>query len=168
MLEQEQRHPLHKTPHEVLLAYLQAYEGHQLLGDIIEGTDIIRTVMSTVMTATSSIVMTMNIPEELNSPLPTDYHLLLSQKLEEDIEITRIGFGTEQEFLKVAQTHSFPLGKFTFKHNPDLEEYQRMILIDGAVLFFRHDTIFFRSTDPTLIEQFQQYIFLVSRSKTDG
>lgn len=156
MSEREQRYP-------VLLAYLQVYGEHQLLGDTIEGSEIVRTVMSAIDSVTSSILMTMDLAEELRSPLPADYHSLLSRKLDEGVRISRVGFGTEQEFLQIAQIRSYPSENFTFIHNPNMKDYQRMILIDRAILFFRHNGVFSRSTHLTTINQFLQYFSSVAQ-----
>lgn len=160
--------PEHELRNKRLSEYLQLVGEQKQQGHAIEGAEIVKSVMGAINSASSNILMTMDLTEELNSPLPANYHLLLSQKLDRGVRITRVGFGTEQEFLQVAQTRSFPSENFTFKHNPNLEEYQRMILLDGTILFFRYNGVFFRSTDPSLIEQFQQYFSSVSKSQTDN
>ncbi len=82
MLEQEQ-HSVQQTPYEVLLTYLQSTGGHESLGDIIEGAQIVHTVMDAVDGATSNILMTMDLAEEVNSPLPSGptLHVVLQVRL---------------------------------------------------------------------------------------
>lgn len=163
MTEQEGQYSL--SPYKVLLEYLQSSvaEENKAFEDSIDETEIVHTVMSAVGGSTTSIWMTMDLAEELISSLPTSYHLLLSQKLDKGIRITRVGFGTEQEFLQIAQTRSFPSENFTFIHNPNMSDYQRMILLDEGTLFFRYGGVFFRSIDPTMVEKFQLYFLSVSR-----
>ena len=146
-----------KSPKQSLDYFLNTQNINETNTQAITGNEIVRTVMNEVGSAENSIVMTMDMAEELGSPLPVAYHELLGTRLREGVQITRVGFGTPQDAEQIAQTRTFDSPYFTFLQNDNATDYQRMILVDGNTLFFRYNGVFYRSTDGDIIEHFKQY-----------
>lgn len=149
---------LTSSPYETLSQSLDSIAQDTTRTAIVEGEEIVHAVMGTVGKAISEIKMTMDLAEEISQPLPEAYHQLLLAKLDDGVQISRVGFGTKEDFQMISQLHGFNSPNFKFAHNPNLQEYQRMILVDNNTLFFRHNNVFHRTTDVELIAKFQSYL----------
>jgi len=127
----------------------------------IESGKILETAMGLVGSAQKSVRMTMQAEEELQQPLPEEYFLLLNRKLNEGIEVERVGFGNEQEFSKLTGRVLFEHPRYSF-HRVSSSDYRRMLLIDGSKLMFaksdstgRH--VYF-TEDKDIIADFKEYL----------
>lgn len=120
------------------------------------GEQIRNKVMSEISSAEKEILATMDITEEQNSPLPPEYFLLLKKKSEEGVNIKRVIFGSKQQYDIFVQEMNDKKLFFTGKYTKS-KEYKRMILIDGAKLFFRKDGKFYFTTNKRYIEEYKKY-----------
>ena len=123
----------------------------------VEITEIMRLVSESVGSAQKYIIATMLLAEEIDSPLPTSYHNLLSEKIKQGVALLRLGFGSEEEFGKVQEMYQFNTGGYDFKLCVDCKKYQRMIIIDGKMLFFGIDGNFYQSSYQPLVNAFKEY-----------
>lgn len=125
--------------------------------DEVEKKDVVRIVMSVVGEAKKEVFATMLLSEEILNPLPKAYHELLQVKLSEGVHIKRLGFGTEDEYRKVQSLYPMQEKEYTFRFSPNVIQYQRLILIDGKVLFTKIGNTFFICTEKSIIEGFEHY-----------
>lgn len=123
----------------------------------IESSHIKELVMQSIASATNEILATMDMAQEINQPLPDTYYDLLSQKLEQGVVIKRVGFGTESEFEKIRNDHPSGSPNLLFKHIHRLKNYQRMITIDGRLLYFGVGDQFFKTEYLPIINAFKEY-----------
>lgn len=123
-------------------------------------SDILHKVMDAVGSAKREILATMDLSEELEKPLSTEYFSLLNRKMKDGIIVKRLAFGTDADFK-------------TFNNIGDIrdenykcvlatsEDYRRMILIDGKYLFFAKEIDgrrnFFFTTEKECIKKFFDY-----------
>ncbi len=149
------------SPFIILSKYLsEAGEAQEFTRIDLE--EILSAVIEGIDGATSSVQMTMNLAEEIATPLPHRYHALLKDKLDKGVQITRVGFGTNGDFQIVQGRHDFSSSDFRFVHYPRTSEYQRMIMIDGRRIFFRTPDGFYTTGNPEVIKRFQDYFTTVS------
>lgn len=124
----------------------------------IKKENIRDTVMSQIRKAKKEILATMDITEELRNPLPIKYFSLLYKKQKQGIKIKRIIFGDLKQykiFLKeMKDKNSFFIGNYTKSKN-----YKRMIMIDGAKLFFvkKLEKKFYFTTDDKYLREYKTY-----------
>ena len=67
----------------------------------IHTTKILETAMRLAGSANLSIQMTMQAEEEKQSPLPEEYFTLLINRMKAGVQITRIGFVNEKDFVSL-------------------------------------------------------------------
>ncbi len=120
---------------------------------------VIQKAMELVALAQKSLKMTMNLAEELASPLPAVYFSLLKLKLDEGIEIKRVGFGLKEDFETIKKHQALTHPNYSFKHAKSFN-YKRMLLIDNTKLLFADDTsgrTFFYTENSTEVAKFFRY-----------
>jgi hypothetical protein len=126
----------------------------------IKKTNIRNKVITSVRNSKKEILTTMEITEEINSPLPKRYFLLLNKKKDSGVKIKRIVFGPKNiyhSYLKNLGSKNVPfVGKRISSKN-----YKRMILIDGKKLFFRKENgrkrTFYYTTSEKIINKYLSY-----------
>lgn len=110
--------------------------------------------------ARHTINLTMQAVEEAQNPIPQEYFLLLGQKLEEGVQIVRIGFGTDEEFKMLRSRVYIEHPRYTF-HRIDSADYRRMLLVDNSKMIFRRIDAsgphVFYSEDPQVIAEYKSY-----------
>lgn len=79
-----------------------------------------------VGSAKEEIFATMYLDEEIEQPLPEEYHLLLLDKKRAGVSVVRYGYGTKRAYQKIAKLHS----EIQLVYRGSIHGYQRMLLID--------------------------------------
>jgi len=125
----------------------------------VERTEIVRLVSENVGSVQKYIIATMLLAEEIDSPLPTSYHSLLSEKIKQGVAFLRLGFGSEEKFGKVQEMYQFNACGYDFKLCVDCKKYQRMIIVDDRMLFFGIDGNFYQSSYSPLVNTFKEYFW---------
>jgi hypothetical protein len=122
----------------------------------IKKENIKKEVMFQATKAKKEILVTMDIAEERNFPLPMEYFSLLKKKHKEGVKIKRVIFGNVKQyrfFLKEMKVKSlFFVGSRTNSKN-----YRRMILIDSTKLFFREKGKFYSTDNNRYIKEYKTY-----------
>lgn len=120
-------------------------------------SEIVATVMGIVSQAKEEVKMTMHLSEEKDTPLNQDYHDLIKRKVAEGIKITRIGFGSQEDFTFMEEKLGIQGASYVFKRHPNVANYQRFIMVDGEFLFFKFEDSYYRTQDVSAIQQLQAY-----------
>jgi len=123
----------------------------------INKKNIVRCVGKEVKKAKKEIFATMLLSEEIKNPLPNSYHALLQKKVQQGVLVKRLGFGTKEEYNQISFMYKFNSKNYIFKYETDINYYQRLIIIDGKLLFFGVENMFFQSSYKQLIEAFLSY-----------
>jgi len=118
---------------------------------------IVGSVRKEVKKAKKEIIATMLLSEEIKNPLPKSYHKLLQKKVQQGILVKRLGFGTKEEYNQINFMYKFNSKNYIFKYETGINYYQRLIIIDGKLLFFGIDDMFFQSSYRGLIKAFLSY-----------
>ncbi|MEK7186180.1 MAG: hypothetical protein AAB675_02350 [Patescibacteria group bacterium] len=129
----------------------------------IDRKKIVECVRKEVKKANKEIIVTMLLSEEIENPLPRSYHTLLQKKVQQGILVKRLGFGTKEEYNQINFMYKFNSKNYIFRYEADINYYQRLIIIDGKLLFFGVDDMFFQSSYKQLIEAFLSYFSSVSK-----
>ena len=112
--------------------------------------------MYQIRKAKKEILATMDLTEELRSPLPIKYFSLLHKKYKQGVKIKRIIFGSTKQYkylIKESEDKNlFFIGELTKSKN-----YKRMIMIDRTKLFFRNKTKFYFTSDSKYIKEYKKY-----------
>lgn len=135
----------------------------------VSSDHILSWVLEAVRSARRLIRTTMDLEEEERKPLPEAYFFLLQQKLQEGVQLDRVGFGSSEATRLFLQKHPFSHPRYHFStHQKGL--YRRMILIDDTRLFFakeeQNNRRFFITDDPEIISDYLSY-FMRVRSSDD-
>ena len=88
-------------------------------------------------------------------------HALAEESTARDFS-KRLGFGTKEEYNQINFMYKFN-SNYIFRYEADINYYQRLIIIDGKLLFFGVDDMFFQSSYKQLIEAFLSYFSSVSK-----
>lgn len=91
--------------------------------------------MRLVRNAKKSILMTMQAKEEAENPLPNAYFSLIRKKMEEGVQVIRVGFGLRHDFENMSDRVFIDEQNYTFVTTKALD-YRRMLLVDGSKLMF--------------------------------
>ncbi len=129
---------------------------------------VVGCVRKKIKKAKKKIIATMLLSEEIKNPLPKSYHKLLQKKVQQGILVKRLGFGTKEEYNQINFMYKFNSKNYIFKYETDINYYQRLIIIDGKLLFFGVEDMFFQSSYKQLIEAFLSYfssVFKKGRKK---
>ncbi len=126
----------------------------------IAPTEILTTAMRLVRSAQKTIRATMNAAEEIKSPLPRKYFLLLQRKMDSGILIRRLGFGSEKDFSRINDRIKFFHHYYQF-HRTKSRNYMRMLLVDDSKLLFavREKTYnrYFYTENKKLVGYYKKY-----------
>ncbi len=88
-----------------------------------------------VKKARKNLRLTMIMSDEL-STTASAYLKLLKRKIDQEIDIKRVGFGTKTEYLKAYKQLGIVGKNFVFKHNPDMKQAQRLLISDEKEMLF--------------------------------
>lgn len=127
--------------------------------EIVDPTRIVSEVKATVADSRKEILATALLLDELANPLPPSYHQLLREKTRGGVQITRIGFGNKEQAQRFQDLYPFDSENYSFALNPNVAQYQRMIIIDSRDLFFKVGETFVHSKHSLLVEAFRKYFF---------
>jgi hypothetical protein len=118
----------------IIVGIVQLEISKHTLQEITE-TNILKKAMSIVASARKNILVTMDLSQELNQPLPPEYFRLLEQKLNQKVALKRVAFGTQDEFDEFMRKHSVgsPDYHCVLAKTPD---YFRMLMVDESQLLF--------------------------------
>lgn len=126
----------------------------------IDSQNILKTAMAMVRSARSTIRMTMEAREELESPIPEPYFALLREKMEAGVMVTRVGFGDEKDFEELASRVRIDSPQYAFVKTRS-DDYRRMLLVDDRkLLYSRTDATgkhVFYSEDSAHISEYVHY-----------
>lgn len=96
----------------------------------VKNGDVISCALELVTSSKKEIIATMDIAEELVSPLPAPYYKSLKEAKARGVSIIRLGFGQLNDFQFLL--NSMDRSTFTdFVYGGHIERYQRMLIIDG-------------------------------------
>lgn len=117
-------------------------------------------VISEIKKAKKEILATLEVTEEIRSPLPKSYFLLLSKKKKEGLKINRVVFGSKKVYYTYLKDHKLKKIPFNGKHTVS-KNYKRMIMIDGAKLFFSRKISgknkFYFTVNPIIVQDYKRY-----------
>lgn len=126
----------------------------------IKKSAVVSIASALIQIANKKLSTTMDLAEELLNPLPSAYHKLIQKRSKDGLRITRIGFGSPHNFIKVR-------GRITgnrnliFRYISDTRKYKRMLLVDDKALLFSTQVgkirRFFFSTDQKVITVYKKY-----------
>lgn len=114
-------------------------------------------VISTIRESSTDILATMDLEEEIQKPLSEEYHKIITVKLQEGVKFYRIGFGSLEHFTLMTSKLNLNSRNYFFIHNPEVNQYRRMILVDRIRLFFRYGDIFYTTPNGLLINKYLNY-----------
>lgn len=121
----------------------------------IDSSEILREVSAAVSSARESVLATMQASEELANPLPRDYFVLLMKKMDAGVKVTRLGFGSREQF-ELLKAVSVEHRNYRFLRT-NSDEYRRMICVDNTRLFFNMGGRFYLTTDHLLLSEYLTY-----------
>ncbi|PIV09846.1 hypothetical protein COS31_00465 [Candidatus Roizmanbacteria bacterium CG02_land_8_20_14_3_00_36_15] len=114
---------------------------------------IIETALNLINKSKKSINMTMDMSDEINSPLPKQYHKQLRFNLKRGIKINRYVYGSKKLIKKIKNL--YPEIKIHFGGKIIL--YQRMLIIDKRLgIFSLNNKVFFTNFEP-LVKSLLKY-----------
>lgn len=122
----------------------------------IHRNKIIEEVKRELLNAKKEILVTMLLKEEVENPLPLSYHSLLQKKTREGICLVRLGFGLKEEYNYLSKKYSYG-NNYTFIFIKDIRKYQRMIIIDDSVVYFKIGKSFFKTNNAFVVKAFRSY-----------
>lgn len=118
---------------------------------------VLLTAMRLLRSAQKEIVTTMDVDEELRSPLPHAYHRLIARKVGEGIVVKRFGFGSKQSFAKLTKKYT----GIRFIYAGSMRNYQRMLVVDRKKALFALGGIVYMTDFVPLIESLVKYIKII-------
>lgn len=126
----------------------------------IASDKIIGVAMSLVSSAAQEITATMDLEEEIRSPLSVEYFSLLKKKAHEGITVTRLAFGTKSDFtIFMNRLEKLP-ANYKCIHT-DSTDYRRMLLVDNSKMLFALEESngrkYFFTEDVSSISTFTKY-----------
>jgi len=124
---------------------------------VVEEDKILENVLFAASQAQDCIYATMDLAEEKNLPINQKYHDIVKEKLDAGVRVVRIGFGETSDFQIIKSRLGLEQNTYTFKRNPIIEDYQRLLMVDKKFLFFKKGGSFYKTQDPALIIQFLNY-----------
>ncbi len=83
--------------------------------------------------------VTMQAGEEMRNPVRAEYYGLLEKKMEEGVQIIRVGFGSPAEFTVLMAQRPYIHShhpNYTFRRVNNVG-YQRMLMVDDSRMMFR-------------------------------
>jgi len=114
---------------------------------------IIETALNLINKSKKSINMTMDMSDEINSPLPKQYYKQLRFNLKRGIKINRYVYGSKKLIKKIKNL--YPEIKIHFGGKIIL--YQRMLIIDKRLgIFSLNNKVFFTNFEP-LVKSLLKY-----------
>ncbi|MCX6793561.1 MAG: hypothetical protein NTY06_00465 [Candidatus Gottesmanbacteria bacterium] len=118
---------------------------------------ILLTAMRLFRSAHKEVITTMDMDEEMQSPLPPAYHRLVASKAGKGIVVRRFGFGSKRAFTTLAKHYA----GIQFVYAGTKNTYQRMLVVDRKrAMFGLGGTIFYTEFIP-LIESLVKYIQII-------
>ncbi len=129
----------------------------ELTREITESKEIVPTAIDLVSRAEKRICATMLASEEMRNPVSDEYFALLRKKMSEGIKVTRVGFGTSEEFESLGNRVHIDHPNYVFHRTEVLNDYRRMLLVDDLKLMFRKAGRFFYSECSGDIAEYRRY-----------
>lgn len=129
--------------------------------------NIIEDVKSQIATAKKEIAVTMLLREEIEKPLPKSYQKLLKKKIAEGISLIRLGFGSKEEYNQIREKYSYG-NNYSFRLIQEDKKYQRMIIIDDRIVFFKIGVGFFKSRNKLVVKAFKNLFNSVKMKESYG
>jgi len=105
----------------------------------VETPKILQKAMSIVRSAEREILATMDLTEEIKAPLPTEYFSLLEEKMGMGVQVTRLAFGSLDEFKLLLERLKVKSANYKCILAAS-KDYKRMLLIDGKHLLFARES----------------------------
>lgn len=133
----------------------------------INKKEILREVEDHVSRTENEILATMLLREEIKKTIPNSYKNLLNKKTEEGVKLIRLGFGSKEEYNMLSR-------KLVYKKNysffliEKVESYQRMIVLDSKIVFFKAGKNFFKSNYKPVVKVFKDYFNLLKKKGKYG
>lgn len=118
---------------------------------------VLPTAMKLVQSAKKEILVSMNVDEELDIPLPDAYHTCISRKIEQGIVVKRFAFGSKRVYQKLKHHYK----GVHFYYCGDISHYQRMLITDKKRGLFDLDGTVFYTTFIPLISSLVKYIKII-------
>jgi len=124
---------------------------------IIINTNAVSNAMRLIKSAHQEIIATMDMGEEIRSPLPKRYHDLLLRKAKEGMTVKRFGFGSSMMYVKLAKKY---VG-IKFFYGGRVSSYQRMLIVDQKRAMFGVGGLIFYTDFPPLVDSLVKYIIII-------
>lgn len=124
---------------------------------IVQKKRVFSTAMKLARSARREIIVTMDVDEEMQSPLPSTYDRLIARKVREGVVVKRFGFGSKRTFTKLAKQYT----GIQFVYAGDMRVYQRMLIVDRKRGMFELGGKIFYTEFPPLIESLVNYIEII-------
>lgn len=126
----------------------------------VDASCILPKAMSVVRSARKEILVTMDLAEEIERPLPSGYFLLLQKKLTEGVTVKRLAFGGSSDF--EIFTHRYNIIHENYSCIlAKTKNYKRMLLVDQSQLLFALNRggkrRFYYTEDTQYIKKFIKY-----------
>lgn len=118
---------------------------------------VVLTAMRLLRSAQKDVITTMDVDEEIQSPLPPAYHRLIARKAGEGIVVKRFGFGSKQAFSKLAK--HYPGVQFVYAGANST--YQRLLVIDRKKGLFALRGVVFITDFVPLVASLVKYIKII-------
>ncbi len=125
----------------------------------VAASEVLHFAMSMVRNAQYEILATMNLAEELASPLPREYFFLLQEKIKHGVTLKRMAFGTEKKFEEFQRWQSWTHTRYQLRRAATTN-YRRILIIDQSYILFaveKKDRKFYYSEIPDLIKETLHY-----------
>lgn len=117
----------------------------------IRSDDVLECAIGLIQGARTSIIVTMDVDEELLSPLSGTYRDLITKQYQNGLIVMRYGFGSNQSFTTLATRTKIPFvyaGRFG---------YQRMLIVDRERGLFRLGNTVYRTEYEPLASSLVKY-----------
>lgn len=126
--------------------------------------NILNTAISLVNSAEKEIFVTMNVDEEIMTPLSLKYQKAIINATDRGVHIVRYGYGSMKNFREIKKLYQAQ--NVTFEFAGDLTKYQRMLTVDKKRGIFKLNSNVFYSQFPLLIESLVQYAHIHYNKET--
>lgn len=129
--------------------------------------EILKEVEDHLSRTESEILATMLLREEIKKPISNSYKKLLNRKTEEGIKLIRLGFGSKEEYNMLSSKLAYKKN-YSFFLIEKVESYQRMIILDSKIVFFKAGKNFFKSNYKPVVKVFKDYFDLLKKKGKYG
>lgn len=127
--------------------------------------EILRSAIKLIKKSQAEIIVTMDLTEEIKTPLPQDYHQLISSKAKRGIKIKRLGFGRAKDFEDLSKQYP-KIKNLYFIFAGARKNYQRMLVIDRKEAIFKvENQVIFSKFEPLVLSLVKFFEIIYNQRK---